>query len=115
MAAAARRVALEKAPTAAEEKRLERMQETVRIRIGNRLNMLRKEAGLSLRAMAMKANASPGYLSEGQAQVSARFCSDIAIIYCCPSGRYARYSPHEASRSPAPPSPSGNEARMGFR
>jgi ribosome-binding protein aMBF1 (putative translation factor) len=61
---AARRVPLERPPSQVEEKRLLREQEAVRLRLGVRLNKLRTDAHLSLRALAMKANASPSYLSE---------------------------------------------------
>ena len=63
-AMAARRVPLEKPPTAAEEVEIEREQTAMRLRLGTHIKRLRIESGLSLRAFAMRANVSPSYLSE---------------------------------------------------
>jgi len=63
-ALAARRVPLETPPSDAEERRVERMQVEVRKRIGARVHRLRTEAGLSFRALGMRVNLSPTYLSE---------------------------------------------------
>jgi len=60
----ARRIPLEQPPSEAEERKVERFQAAVRRRIGARVNGLRTEAGLSLRAMATRVNVAPTYLSE---------------------------------------------------
>jgi ribosome-binding protein aMBF1 (putative translation factor) len=64
MAAAARRVLLEKPPSEADEKRLLRQQEIMRRRIGARIKKLRTAAHLSLRALETKTNITSSYLSE---------------------------------------------------
>jgi plasmid maintenance system antidote protein VapI len=73
---AARRIPLEKPPTKAEAARVDRMQKAMLLRIGTRLKRMRTEAGLSLRAFAMKADCSPTYLSEierGDRSISVEF------------------------------------------
>jgi ribosome-binding protein aMBF1 (putative translation factor) len=60
----ARRIPLEKSPSELEEKKVERLQAAVRQQIGARIKSIRLEADLSLRALAMKSNMSPTYLSE---------------------------------------------------
>jgi plasmid maintenance system antidote protein VapI len=64
MAAAARRVPLEKPPTKADEAKLLRAQAVMRGRIARHIKRLRLEAGLSLRALALRADVSSGYLSQ---------------------------------------------------
>jgi ribosome-binding protein aMBF1 (putative translation factor) len=63
MAAAARRVPLERPPTAADEAKVERQQNLLKKRIGDQVKMLREQAGLSQRQLGMRANISPNYLS----------------------------------------------------
>lgn len=62
----ARRVPLEKPPTAAEVTRLDRLQKAARQRIGARIRDLRLAAGLSLRQTSIKADISPSYLSDAE-------------------------------------------------
>jgi DNA-binding XRE family transcriptional regulator len=61
---AARRIPLQKPPTAADVAQLERKQAAMRKRIGAHLKRLRTEAGLSLRQLSMRADVSPSYLSD---------------------------------------------------
>jgi ribosome-binding protein aMBF1 (putative translation factor) len=60
----ARRISLEKPPSESEERKVERLQATARQQIGARIKNIRTKADLSLRALAMKSNVSPTYLSE---------------------------------------------------
>jgi DNA-binding transcriptional regulator YiaG len=62
--AAARRIPLEKPPSKADEAKLLRIQAETRAHIASQIRRLRIEAGLSIRALAMRANISSGYLSE---------------------------------------------------
>jgi predicted transcriptional regulator len=62
--AAARRIPLERPPSQADEKKMLRLQDAMKVRIGEHVKKLRIEANLSLRQMAMRANVSPTYLSE---------------------------------------------------
>jgi ribosome-binding protein aMBF1 (putative translation factor) len=62
MAAAARRIPLERQPTTSEEAKVEREQLLLKKRIGERVKTLREEAGLSQRQLGLKANISPNYL-----------------------------------------------------
>jgi plasmid maintenance system antidote protein VapI len=64
MAAAARRVPLEKPPSKADDAKVLHQQAMMRERIGAHIKRLRTEAQLSLRALAMRADISPSYLSE---------------------------------------------------
>jgi ribosome-binding protein aMBF1 (putative translation factor) len=64
VAAAARRVPLEKPPSKADAAKVLRQQAIMRSRIGAHIKRLRLEAGLSIRALAMRADISSGYLSE---------------------------------------------------
>jgi ribosome-binding protein aMBF1 (putative translation factor) len=62
-AAAARRVPLERTPTAADETKVKRQQHLLRVRLGINLRKFRLEAGLSQRALAMRADLSTNHIS----------------------------------------------------
>ena len=64
MAAAARRVPLEKPPSDAVMARMKRQQAIERQRIGSKIKMARTEAGLSLRQMQVRSDVSANHLSE---------------------------------------------------
>jgi hypothetical protein len=63
MAAAARRIPLERPPSATDEAKVLRQQKQLRARVGENLNRIRTEAGLSLRALSMRADISTNHLS----------------------------------------------------
>jgi DNA-binding XRE family transcriptional regulator len=64
VAAAARRTPLERPPTASDEAKVGRLQKVMKARLGARLKHLREEAGLSQRALGMRANVSANYISQ---------------------------------------------------
>jgi ribosome-binding protein aMBF1 (putative translation factor) len=64
MAAAARRVPLEKPPTVAVEAKVKRQQLIERQRIGANIKKARTEAGLSLRQMQQRSGVHANYMSE---------------------------------------------------
>jgi plasmid maintenance system antidote protein VapI len=63
MAAAARRIPLERPPNASDEAKVLRQQKLLRARVGENLKRIRTEAGLSLRALGMRADISTNHLS----------------------------------------------------
>jgi ribosome-binding protein aMBF1 (putative translation factor) len=65
-AAAARRVPLERPPSASDNAKVKRQQELMRIQFGANLRRLRTEAGLSQRALAMRADVSINYISQSE-------------------------------------------------
>jgi ribosome-binding protein aMBF1 (putative translation factor) len=60
---AARRIPLEKPPTAAVDATVRHQQTVMRQRIGSNIKKARTEAGLSLRQMQMRSDVSANYLS----------------------------------------------------
>jgi hypothetical protein len=64
MAAAARRLPLEKPPSDAIMARMKRQQAIERQRIGAKIKMARTEAGLSLRQLQVRSDVSANHLSE---------------------------------------------------
>ena len=75
---AARRIPLEQPPSAAEEQKVEQLQAAVRLQIGKRIKRLRREAGLTLRALEMRCNVSASYLSAVERGLSAP-TSDLLV------------------------------------
>jgi hypothetical protein len=61
---AARRIPLEKPPSDSDVAKILRQQEVIRARVAGHIKRLRADANLSIRALAMRADISPGYLSE---------------------------------------------------
>ena len=61
---AARRIPLEKPPSKSDDTKVFRQQAVMRQRVAGHLRRLRADAGLSIRALAMRADISAGYLSE---------------------------------------------------
>jgi ribosome-binding protein aMBF1 (putative translation factor) len=88
-AAAARRIPLERPPSATDEAKVLRQQKQLRARVGQNLNRIRTEAGLSLRALSMRADISTNHLSrteKGLHGVTIDFCG-IGNVPVCRSGR----------------------------
>lgn len=78
MAAAARRVPLEKPPTASDEARIERQQASMRRRAGANIRRLRLELDLSQDQLARRADVSANYI--GQLELGRRAVSlDILV------------------------------------
>jgi DNA-binding XRE family transcriptional regulator len=61
-AAAARRVPVERPPTAADEAKVARQQYLLRVLLGQNIKKFREEAGLSQRALAMRADLSTNHI-----------------------------------------------------
>jgi DNA-binding XRE family transcriptional regulator len=60
--AAARRVPLERPPTAADEAKVVRQQHLLRVLLGRNIKKFREEVGLSQRALAMRADLSTNHI-----------------------------------------------------
>jgi ribosome-binding protein aMBF1 (putative translation factor) len=70
MAAAARRIPLEKPPSATDEARATRLRDALRARVGKNLRQARIAAGLSQIQLGVRANVSGNYV--GQAELGRR-------------------------------------------
>lgn len=68
--AAARRIPLERPPTAAEETKLKRERDALRARVGANLKKARLDAGLSQSQLGIRTNLSANYI--GQAELGRR-------------------------------------------
>ena len=63
---AARRIPLERPPTAADDAKVKHQQDVWRKRIGANIKEARNRSGLSQRQLSMRADISPNYLSQAE-------------------------------------------------
>ena len=87
--AAARRVPLERPPTATDETKVQRQQYLLRVLLGQNIKKFREEVGLSQRALAMRADLSTNHIGrceKGRHAVTTDFLVRTLVS--------SRYDPH---------------------